>query len=93
MSSAGHSVDTGAKLVRMINQIARNLVHDKDPVAAIADHVHAFWTVRMKQQLFALGTDALDPVAAAAVARLASGVHLEPRRGATDSLDHGCDAG
>ena len=88
-----HTVDTGAKLVRMVNQIAQHLTHDKDPVGAVADHVHAFWSVRMKQQLFARGSDGLDPVALAAVERLASGAHLEPRRGATDAKDTGCDAG
>jgi formate dehydrogenase subunit delta len=88
-----HTVDTGAKLVRMVNQIAQNLVHDKDPVNAVADHVHAFWSARMKQQLFARGSENLDPVARAAVARLASGAHLQPRRGATDAEDTGCDAG
>ena len=93
MSAAAHHVDTTAKLVRMINQIARNLVHDKDPVAAIADHVHAFWTVRMQEQLFAHGTDGLDPLAIAAVERLAMGAQMDRRAGATDSGDDGCDAG
>ncbi len=71
-SNPRHHVDTTAKLVRMVNQIALNLVHDKDPVAAIVDHIHAFWTVRMQQQLFAHGSAGLDPVAAVAVARLAA---------------------
>jgi formate dehydrogenase subunit delta len=58
----------------MINQIARNLTHDKDPVSAIAAHVHAFWTVRMQRQLLARGPDGLDPVAIAALERLAPAV-------------------
>jgi len=73
MSAETHTVDTGAKLVHMANQIARNLTHDKDPVAAIADHIHAFWTVRMQEQLFAHGPDGLDPLAIAALERLALG--------------------
>jgi formate dehydrogenase subunit delta len=71
MSEGGHHVDTTAKLVTMINQIARNLVHDKDPVGAVAKHVHAFWTVRMQQQLLDHGMDGLDSVAVAAMERLA----------------------
>ncbi len=63
-------VDTTAKLVRMINQIVRNLLHDKDPVGAVAGHVHAFWSPRMVQQLRAHGSDGLDPVAIAALERL-----------------------
>ena len=74
MTGEVHHVDTTAKLVVMINQIARNLIHDKDPVAAIADHIHAFWTVRMIRQLHDHGNDGLDAAAVAAMARLASGV-------------------
>jgi formate dehydrogenase subunit delta len=74
MSGAVHLVDTSAKLVRMANQIARNLTHDKDPVAAVADHIHAFWTRRMQQQLLAHGPDGLDPMALAALERLAPGI-------------------
>jgi formate dehydrogenase subunit delta len=73
MSAAIHTVDTTEKLVRMVNQIARNLTHDKAPVAAVADHIHAFWTVRMQEQLLAHGPDGLDPVAIAALERLAAG--------------------
>lgn len=72
MSETAHHVDTGAKLVTMINQIARNLAHDRDPVAAVAKHVHAFWTVRMQQQLLDRGPAGLDPVALAALQRLAA---------------------
>jgi len=64
-------IDTTAKLVRMINQIAANLAHEKDPVASVADHIHAFWTVQMQQQLRASGPDGLTPVALAAMERLA----------------------
>ncbi len=74
MSELGHHVDTTAKLVRMINQIARNLAHEKDPVGSVADHVHAFWTVRMQQQLLAHGPEGLDALALAAITRLAPGL-------------------
>jgi formate dehydrogenase subunit delta len=74
MSDTVHLVDTTAKLVRMANQIARNLAHDADPAAAVADHIHAFWTVRMQQQLLAHGPEGLDPLALAALDRLAPGV-------------------
>jgi len=73
MTGTGHHVDTTAKLVTMANQIARNLTHDKDPVAAVADHIKAFWTVRMQEQLFAHGPDGLAALAIAALERLALG--------------------
>ena len=73
MTGEAHHVDTTAKLVTMANQIARNLVHDKDPVAAVADHIKAFWTVRMQEQLFAHGPDGLDALTIAALERLALG--------------------
>jgi formate dehydrogenase subunit delta len=73
MSGEVHLVDTTAKLVRMANQIARNLAHDHDPVAATAAHIHAFWTRRMQQQLRAHGPDGLDPAALAALEALTRG--------------------
>lgn len=73
MTGMAHHVDTTAKLVTMINQIARNLTRDKDPVSAVADHIKAFWTVRMQEQLFAHGPDGLDALSIAALERL---VHL-----------------
>lgn len=85
--------DTTAKLVRMVNQIARNLIRDKDPVSAIADHVHAFWTVRMQEQLLAHGTAGLDPLAIAAMERLAQGFDSPHRTRATDPAHHGADGG
>ena len=72
MSAEPHVSDTPAKLVRMANEIARNLTHEKDPVAAVADHIHAYWTVRMQEQVFAHGPDGLDRVAFAALERLAA---------------------
>ncbi|HQS69711.1 MAG: hypothetical protein B7Y36_14385 [Novosphingobium sp. 28-62-57] len=58
------------KLAYMVNQIARNLVHDAAPVASVADHIVAFWTPRMIDTLLAEGTSALDPVAAEAMERV-----------------------
>jgi formate dehydrogenase subunit delta len=93
MSGTVHRVDTTAKLVRMANQIARNLTHDKDPVAAMAEHIHAFWTVRMQQQLFANGGEGLDEAAIAAIEQLKLGAALPHRNAAADERDHGSDAG
>jgi len=80
MTDTPHVIDTTAKLVRMANQIARNLTHDHDPVVAVADHIHAFWTVRMQQDLLAHGPDGLDAVAQAALERLAPGVRVADAR-------------
>ncbi|WP_036520249.1 formate dehydrogenase subunit delta [Novosphingobium acidiphilum] len=74
MTGQVHHVDTTAKLVTMINQIVRNTAREKDQIAAIADHIHAFWTVRMQQQLLEHGSTGLDPVAVAVMARLAPGI-------------------
>jgi formate dehydrogenase subunit delta len=80
MTEAAHTIDTTAKLVRMANQIARNLAHDHDPVGAVASHIHAFWTVRMQQDLLAHGPEGLDAVAQAALARLAPGLRSTDAR-------------
>ena len=72
--SEAHHVDTTAKLVRMVNQIEANVVHEKDPVAMVADHIHAFWTVRMQQQLLNHGTHELGPLSVAAFERLRAGM-------------------
>jgi len=64
---SAHTVD---KLAYMVNQIARNLAHDEAPVAAISDHIFAFWTPRMIDMLLAEGSAGLDPVAAEAMARV-----------------------
>ena len=78
--SEAHPIDTTAKLVRMANQIARNLTHDHDPVGAVAAHIHAFWTVRMQQDLLAHGAEGLDPVALAALESLAPGLKAADAR-------------
>jgi formate dehydrogenase subunit delta len=77
MTGSAHHVDTTAKLVTMINQIVRNTGHEKDQVDAIAEHIHAFWTVRMQHQLLNHGTAGLDPIAIAAMARLAPGLRAD----------------
>ena len=64
------SAHTVEKLAYMANQIARNLVHDDKPVAAVADHITAFWTPRMIDMLVAEGGAGLDPVAAEAMQRV-----------------------
>ncbi len=46
------SADSVEKLVYMANQIARNLMHEPDPAAATAAHIEAFWSPRMKTQIF-----------------------------------------
>jgi formate dehydrogenase subunit delta len=67
------SAHTTEKLIYMANQIARNVTHEPDPVAMIADHIHAFWSPRMKADVFAvLGGAELEPTARAALERLAA---------------------
>lgn len=67
------SAHTTEKLVYMANQIARNMTHEQDPVAMIADHIHAFWSPRMKADVFAVLDGAeLEPTARAALERLAA---------------------
>ncbi len=70
------SAHTTEKLVYMANQIARNVTHEPDPVAMIAEHIEAFWSPRMKADVFAVMDSpegaALDPVARAALERLSA---------------------
>jgi Zn-dependent membrane protease YugP len=58
------------RLVYMANQIATNLAHEDDPVAATRKHLSDFWDPRMKAMIVANGSKGLDPVAAAAIAQL-----------------------
>ncbi len=87
---SAHTVD---KLVYMANQIARNLALDDNPVAATADHITAFWSPRMKDQIFAHGPQGLDAIARDALARLAQGHVPAPQTRATDPNAKGSDAG
>ena len=57
-------------LVRMANQIARNLQHEPDPAAATAEHIRLYWDPRMKQMIFDNGPAGLSDVAAAAISDL-----------------------
>lgn len=59
-----------ANLVRMANQIARNLAHEPDPAAATATHIRQFWEPRMRAALVADGAEGLDPAVIRALALL-----------------------
>lgn len=64
---SGTTLDT---LIRMANQIATNLAHEPDPVAATAEHIRLYWDPRMKQMLGDHGAEGLSAVALAALAHL-----------------------
>ncbi len=70
------SRNTEERLIHMANHIATNLALDDAPAHTMADHITAFWSPRMKQQIFAyiaeMGSDSLSPVANEALALLAS---------------------
>lgn len=87
------SAQTGEKLVYMANQIARNQALEADPVAAVADHIASFWTPRMKQDVLAQNAGDLEPIARAALERLAAGREPAHQTRATDPEAHGSDAG
>lgn len=62
-------------LVRMANEIARNLrtLPGDEPAVATADHLRSFWTPGMRASLIAhvdVGGAGLDPIARDAVVRL-----------------------
>ena len=71
-------IDTGAKLERMANQIAtffRSYPHE-EAVAGVHEHIVAFWSPRMRQDLLAHADqhpDGLDPLVAEAVHALSTG--------------------
>jgi formate dehydrogenase subunit delta len=58
------------RLIRSANHVAANLATDPDPVGATANHIIDFWDPRMKAMIIANGSVGLEPVAAAAIARL-----------------------
>jgi formate dehydrogenase subunit delta len=62
-----------AKLRMMANQIARNLAAqgDEAAIAATAQHIKDFWDPRMKAAILADDPAALDPIARAAIKRMA----------------------
>ncbi|MCP1468433.1 formate dehydrogenase subunit delta [Sphingobium sp. OAS761] len=74
MSDENQVMSTGDRLIYMANQIARNLATQPDAEAATAEHIRAFWSGDMRARLVALAADrpdALSPVAAAALRRIA----------------------
>ncbi len=60
------------KLIMMANQIAANLGHEADPVAATANHIRLYWDPRMKAMILAQ-SEGLSGTAAAAIAQLEAG--------------------
>jgi formate dehydrogenase subunit delta len=66
-------MNTVERLVHMVNQIAKNLAVEGEDGAALATakHINDFWDPRMKRLIIEHGTAGLDPIAAAAIARIA----------------------
>jgi formate dehydrogenase subunit delta len=62
------------RLTYMANQIARNLAMQGEEAAieATCQHLKDFWDPRMKVAILASDRSMLDPIAKAAVARLAA---------------------
>ena len=50
-------MNTVDKLVLMANQIAANQMHEPDPARATAEHIRLYWDPRMKQMIFANGSE------------------------------------
>jgi formate dehydrogenase subunit delta len=76
MSDENHVMSTGDRLIHMANQIARNLVAcgEAAAVAETAGHIARYWDPHMRariQTLAAEKPDALSPIAAEAVRRIA----------------------
>lgn len=61
------------RLIAMANQIARNLAiqGEEEAARATCQHLKDFWDPRMKAAILASDRSALDPIARAAVDRLA----------------------
>lgn len=62
--------DTTETLVRMVNQIGANLMHEPNPAAATAEHIRLFWDPRMRSLIMARGTGGLTATAVAAISQL-----------------------
>jgi len=67
--------ETAARLVRMANQIATELVNQQQErgIAAAAEHMRLFWDPRMRERIaahLAAGGDGLNDAARAAIALL-----------------------
>jgi formate dehydrogenase subunit delta len=70
-------MSTGERLIYMANQIARNLAAEggERSVEMVADHIRSFWDPAMRRRIVTLAADrpdALSPIAAAAVQRIAA---------------------
>ena len=77
MSDENEVMSTGDRLIYMANQIARNVaaLGEAEAVAMTADHIRAFWDPAMKRRIAALAAarpEALSPIAAAAIERIAA---------------------
>lgn len=64
------SSTTHATLIRMANQIARELARENDPAGATANHIRLYWEPRMIAAIRVSGTEGLSQIAAQAFARL-----------------------
>lgn len=66
------------RLIYMANQIAHNMnamADTDDVIAMVADHIHQFWDPRMMRLIMehvVTGGEGLEPVALAALRRLAA---------------------
>lgn len=78
MSDHGGLMSTQERLIYMANQIARNLAAEGPERAATmtAEHIRHYWDPAMRSQIVTLREDrpgTFSPIAAAAVARIATG--------------------
>lgn len=93
-----HRADTGAKLRRMADQIARNLQSrgHEEAVEGTAEHIWKFWDPRMKAKIFSDDLSQLSPIAREALERLRKGQEDQDQAVAefnsVNEVGH-CDAG
>ena len=61
------------RLTYMANQIALNLAAqgEAEAIAATKQHIRDFWDPRMKSAILSQGVEGLDPIASAAIKRIA----------------------
>lgn len=77
MSDENEVMSTEDRLIYMANQIARNLaaLGEEEAVAMTAHHIRDFWDPAMKRRIGTLAAarpEALSPIAAAAIGRIAA---------------------
>jgi formate dehydrogenase subunit delta len=77
MSDENEVMSTEDRLIYMANQIARNVaaLGEEEAVATTADHIRSFWDPAMKKRIHVLAAarpEALSPIAAAAIGRIAA---------------------